>query len=272
MVTDKLSSIPVVKSVDVRDINNAFNAVRECVRVLSTAISSVGSQANQTTFNATQGNTNIAALQAQLAALQVQVNALAATAGGATATYRADATIVKFDVLYPTSDGGVSPVDTQDPTAIFAAVGIATADASIGSSVVTQQTGTLSVTGAGFDPGRAVYAQSGNGLTQYPNYADVALPVGVAISANAVSVRAAWPALRTLPMYAGYEDFMPVALGLIRHAFELVESVFSQPDGLVVKVGDQLLTRAITTSSGSGIDIFDGDGIFGDPRIELAAP
>jgi hypothetical protein len=272
MATNKLSSIPVVKSVDVRDINNAFNAVRECVRVLNEAVSAVNAQANQTTFNASQGSTSTAALQGQLAALQAQVNALSAAGVGPTATYRADAVIVRFDVVYPTSSGGVSPVDTQDSAAIFAAVGIATADAAIGSPIVVQQAGVINTAGAGFERGRAVYAQSGNGLTQYPNYADVAIPVGVAIASDAVNVRTAWPALQTVPMYAGYENFMPVAFGLIRRALELVESVFDQPDGLVVKVGDQLYTRAITTSSGSGIDIADGDGIFGDPRIELVSP
>lgn len=268
----KLSSIPVVKSVDARDINNALNAVRECIRVLAQDVNTASLQAGQNTVNANQGSTSFAVLQGQIALLQSQVNALTAAGVGPTASYRADAAIVKFDVVYPTSSGGVSPVDTQDPSAIFAAAGIATADATIGSLVTVQRSGDISTVGAGFERGRAVYAQSGNGLTQYPNYADVAIPVGVAVASDIVSVRTAWPALQTVPMYAGYENFMPVTLGLIRRALELVESVFNQPDGLVVKVGDQLYTRAITTSSGSGIDIADGDGVFGDPRIDLVAP
>jgi hypothetical protein len=246
MAAGKLSSIPVVKTVDVRDINNALNAVRECIRVLSDALTAVGSQANQTTFNAAQGNANIAALQAQIASLQAQLAALAASAVGPTAVYRADQVISVLDSVYPTSNGGVSPVDTQDPTAVFAAIGVAATSAAIGAPVTVRLSGSLSVIDAGFETGRAVYAQNGGGLTQYPSYADVAVPVGVATGAEQMDVRAAWPTLLVQPLYAaGYEDFLPASWKLMRDAFELAQSFNAQHDGVLSKTGTNTVSTAL---------------------------
>jgi hypothetical protein len=261
-------SVPNIRSADVREINNALNAIRQQLITLNGAVNQIGLKAGQNALNANSSGGALALLQQQVAQLTEAVAVLAAGSLAPLATYRADAAISVNDPVFSTSDGGVSPVDTQDPTAIFAVVGIATTNASLNGNITVRRAGQLSVTGAGFEAGRAVYAQSGSGLTQTPNYDTVAIPVGVATASETMDVRGAWPTLLELPMYAGgYEQYMPVALSLVENTLAFVESIFGQPDGIVVKVGDQLITREIVTPSGSGLNVYDGDGVFGNPTI-----
>lgn len=268
MATERPSISPV-KELDLRSINNALNEVRQQFIVLNQQLQLVNLKAGQNALNASQGSGNVVALQQQVAALTALVGTLAAGSLAPTATYRSDRAVQTNDPVYATSDGGVSPVDTQDPTAIFAVLGLATSNAAIGANVVVRRSGPMAVTGASFEVGRAVYAQAGSGLTQYPNYAAVAIPVGVATATNAMDVRCAWPALLETPLYSGgYEQFMPVALALVENVLSFVTSVFGQPDGILVKVGGQLVTREIVTPSGSGLNVLDGDGVFGNPSIQ----
>lgn len=267
MVTAR-SEIPVVKGNNARDINGAIDAIRQQLRVIAASADLANLRAGQNALNASNGAGSLATLQQQIASLQQQINAL--SAGGLTpvGTYRADQIITALDPVYATSDGGVSPVDTEDPTAIFAVIGVATSNAALGSNVTVRRSGGMTVTAAGFETGRAVYAQVGGGLTQIPNYATVTIPIGVATGATSMDVRAAWPALRQTPPYGdGYEQFMPVTLAAVLDVLEIVRTLFGQSDGIVVKVGDQFVTREIVTPSGSSISVIDGDGVFGNPTI-----
>jgi chromosome segregation ATPase len=72
----KLTAIPVVRSVDARDINNALNAVREGIRVLNAALETLTAQANTTTFNLSQNSIDTASIQGQINALQAEVASL----------------------------------------------------------------------------------------------------------------------------------------------------------------------------------------------------
>lgn len=265
------SEIATVKALDLRSINNAINAISQQLRVIAAAADAANDKAALNAFTAKQSAGSLIPFQQQLASLQTAVAALTAGSQAPTLSYRADAAVVAFDPVYPTSDGGVSPVDTQDPTAIFAVVGVATSSVSSGGNVTVRRSGAMDITGADFEAGRAVYAEIGSGLTQYPSYAGVAIPIGVALTSTTMDVRPAWPALLAVPPYAGHEDFMPVALAAVRDVLEFVSTLFGQEDGFVVKVGNQLITRSIITPSGSGLDITDGDGVHGDPSI-VAVP
>jgi hypothetical protein len=267
MATNKPSAA-AIRSLDLREINNALNGIRQQLFTLGSYIDQVNLKAGQNALNSGGSTDAVGQIQQQLTALQNNLNALIATGVGPTAAYRADVAVAPGDPVYPTSDGGVSPVDTQDPTAIFAVIGIAAADAAVGGNVMVVRSGPMTIPGSSFETGRAVYAQIGSGLTQWPNYAEVAIPVGVAVSESVLDVRAAWPTLRAAPTYDdGYEDFLPVAYGLVRSVLEMVESIYNEPDGIVVKIGHQFVTREIVTPSGSGLDVQDGDGVFGNPSI-----
>ncbi len=262
----KRSAVPVVKAMDLRDINNSFAAVEQQLRTLNTLANEANLKAGQAQVNNSQGGISLLQLQQQLAALQ------AALAGvvtfSAEVTLRADVAVSLFDPVYPTSNGGVSPVDTQDLTAIFAVTGVATAASAAGGNVTVRRYGPVTVSGADFELGRAVYAQVGGGLTQAPNYAKSAVPVGVAVGTEIVEVRPGWPALQERGLYPDtFEDTMPVTLGLVNQVLDFVNSIFGQPDGIMVKVGAQIVTREIVSPSGSAVEVYDGDGVMGNPQI-----
>lgn len=260
------SAVPVVKALDLRDINNTVAAIDQQLRVLNAQVNEANLKAGQAQLQNSQGVGSLLQIQQQLASLQ---SALAAVAGfSAEVTLRADATVALYDAVYPTSNGGVSPVDTQDLTAVFAVTGIATSPASAGGTLTVRRFGPVDVPGSDFEIGRAVYAQVGSGLTQFPNYASVALPVGVAVSSTVLEVRPAYPALNVAAQYSdGYDDFVPVTLMLVRQVLDFVNSIFGQEDGIMVKVGGQIVTREIVSPSGSGTNVTNGDGVFGNPSI-----
>lgn len=262
-------AVPVVRSADPRSIEGALSAVRERLRAIEAQLGTTSLQAGQSTLTLSQSNSSVANLQAQISALRATVDELDSADGGPTATYIASAVVTQYDVVYATSDGRVAPVDTQDLTAVFGVVGIAENSAAVGGDLTVRHSGTLTVTSAAFDAGHAVYAEAGSGLTQYPSYADVALPVGVALSATTMHVTIGGAALQVLPMYAGYEAFMPVTLSLVRDVLDLVTTIMGQPDGIVVKIGDQFVTRSLIAGSGSGIYIDHANGSTGDPTFEL---
>lgn len=259
-----------VKALDLRSINNALNLIREQLFQIALVAESAQAQAGQNTFTASQGTSGIAQLQQQLGALQTALAVLQAGSLAPTATYIADQAVLSMDPVFSTSDGGISPIDTQDPTQIFACIGIATSNAAQGATVVVRRSGVQVGAGVGFEAGRAVYAQIGGGLTQVPNYAAVAIPIGVAINGTDMDVRPAWPALREKPLYGGgFEDYLPVTFQLVRATLELVDSLVGQPDGFVVLVDGNLVTRALVAGSGSGVTIVNPDGATGDPLFSV---
>jgi hypothetical protein len=108
-----------------------------------------------------------------------------------------------------------------------------------------------------------------DGPTQRPDYTNVAIPLGVAVGTDSLGIAPGWPILQYPGVYSSYEGFMPVGFSLVREALELIHGLLNQPDGIVVKIGANLVTREIITPSGGGVTVLHGDGVTGDPTISV---
>lgn len=254
-------AIATPRVLDLRAVQSAVEAARQRIEAIETAVNTLQSSAG-----ASSTATSIATLTAQVAQLTSTVNALSAATNGDQAVYRADAAIEALHAVYATSDGGVSQVDLFDPTAVYAPVGVAVIGASATAQVTVQQTGYLEVPGAVFEPGGPVFAGV-DGLTQRPDYVGLALPLGVAVGTAAMWVAPGGPAVQAPGVYSEYELFLPATLGLVREVLDLVNGLLMEGDGIVVKIGNNLVTREIVGPSGGGVTVTDGDGVLGNPTI-----
>jgi hypothetical protein len=255
-------AIPTPNQLLLRPVQEAVSSARQRIEAIEALVSTLQSGAAASTSAVT-----LASLQAQISQLRGTVTSLLGVVAGNVVTLRADAAIVAYDVVYPTSDGGVSPMDPSSPTGVYAPIGVATIGAALGASVTVQTYGELGIPTASFVVHRAVYADIGGGLTQNPSYLDVAIPIGVAVDTKKLYVAPDWPALRVAGFDPGFEDFLPVTYGAVKDALALLSSLLSSPDGLVVKVGSSLITRTLQGSD--GIAITYPDGVSGNPTFTL---
>ena len=256
-------SIPVLREVEIRAVQGALSAISERLRLIEAQLATTAAVAGNTSVTNSQVNATVNALQAQVARLAATVAALVSSS---ILTLRADAAIAQYDPVWFSSDGGVSPVNLGDPEAIYGVIGIATAAATSGANVTVQVGGVLAVVGAVFTPGGPVFADIG-GLTQFPSYTNLVVPIGVAAGVSSVGIMPSWPVLLQPGVYATYEDFLPVTYRLARDAIEVIGALLTQPDGIVVLSAGTLITREIVSLSGSGITVTDGDGVLGNPTI-----
>lgn len=261
-----LGSPPVndPRSFDLRAFQGSVAAIRERLKQLDIAVTTLVTQ-----VNAPQTGNSLLALQIQVTQLTAQVAMLQSQIGTSQElSFIASSTLTAGQPVIPTGTSTCGPVDTQDPASISAVIGLAKTSVAAGATVSVQTQGNFSVSGAVFTPGEPVYADVGGTMSQYPGYADVAIPIGMATASTTMWVKPGWAALRVMGFNPGYEDFLPATVGLIRDVLELVTTVFSQPDGIVVKVGNSLVTRALIAGSGSGLFIDNPDGVAGDPRFD----
>lgn len=194
--------------------------IRQRIEAIERLLTEVDSRSTASSNSSAQISAALTSLQAQITTVKTDLAALAALTFGPTSTFTADVTVNPGDVVFPTSMSGVSVVDPSDPFSVYAAVGVATTVASGGSLVTVQRFGSIVVGGYAFDAGRAVYAASGGGLTQSPpSYSGVAIPIGVAVAANALYVQPGWPALLADSFDPGFDDFLPVTLSRMRDEF-----------------------------------------------------
>jgi hypothetical protein len=253
--------ITTPRALDLRAVQAAVASARQRVEAIEAAVNVL-----QRTVGASATAESIATLTAQVTQLTRTVNTLFATVASDRAVYRADGAIEALHAVYPTSDGGVSQVDLTDPRAVYATVGVAVVGAAATAQVTVQQSGYLEVPGASFTTGAPVFVGV-DGLTHQPDYAGLVLPMGTAVGASAMWVAPGWPSVQAPGAYSDHELFLPVTLGLVRETLDLINGLLMGGDGIVVKVGNNLVTREIVSPSGGGLTVTDGDGVSGNPTI-----
>jgi len=260
--------ISTPRTLELRVVAQAVENIRQRIEAIEGVSATTAAQAGETTLRAGQQNISISALRAQLVALAARVDALTA-ADPELETYRAGSAITIDTAVYPTDDGVVAQVDPSDPVKVYAVLGVATQTVVEGASIVVRKAGVMQIIGAVFEPGGPVYVGV-DGLTQFPDYINLAIPVGVATSTDEIDVRPGWPALQHPGVYSEYETFLPATWGLVRDAVTLAQDFNSAGNGLVVKTGpDDVTTR--TLQAGANITITNPDGVNGDPVISSTA-
>jgi len=260
--------ISTPRTLELRVVAQAVENIRQRIEAIEGVSATTAAQAGETTLRAGQQNISISALRAQLVALAARVDALT-TADPELETFRAGSAITIGTAVYPSGDGVVSQVDPSDPVKVYAVLGVATQTVVEGANIVVRKAGVMQIIGAVFEPGGPVYVGV-DGLTQFPDYINLAIPVGVATSTDEIDVRPGWPALQHPGVYSEYETFLPATWGLVRDAVTLAQDFNSAGNGLVVKTGpDDVTTR--TLQAGANITITNPDGVNGDPVISSTA-
>jgi hypothetical protein len=257
-------SITTPGRLDLRAIQASVSNARRRVEILEGAVTAL----QNTAVNTTSASATVSALQSEVAGLVIALTSLEATLGQDITTFVADEVIAKYHPVFMSGVGHVRPINPHDPNAIYGTIGIATVAAQINGSVTVQRSGVLQVVGAVFTHGYPVFAGV-DGLTQRPDYTNVSVPIGVAVGTDSVGLAPGWPTLQYPGVYSEYEGYMPVGFSLVREVLELMNGLLNQPDGIVVKIGANLVTRAIITPSGGGVTVLHGDGVAGDPTISV---
>lgn len=261
-------AIPGVRALQLRDVQVAIDRIRERFQTVESQLTSTTAQAGQSTLTLGQSNASISNLQRQLSALVSRVDAIGAPTDKLE-TFIAAAAIEQYDPVYVTTAGFVSPVSPTEPDAIYGVIGVATTAAALGASVVVRKSGTMQIVGAVFQAGGPVYAGL-DGLTQFPDYVNVAVPVGVAVGTDQLDVTPGWPALQYPGVYSEFETFLPATWGLVRDAVQLTDDFNAAASGIVVKTGfDDVSTRTLQQPA-AGITIANPAGTAGDPAFALA--
>lgn len=261
--------IPGVRALQLRDVQGAIDRIRERFAAVEAVLSTASAQAGQTTLTLGQSNASISNLQRQISALVSRVDAIA-TPTDKLETFIAAAAIEQYDLVYVTTAGFVSPVRPSEPGAIYGAIGIATTAAASGANVVVRRAGTMQITGAVFEPGGPVYAGL-DGLTQFPDYVNVTVPVGVAVGTDQLDVTPGWPALQYPGVYSEFEAFLPATWGLVRDAVELTDDFNASANGIVTKTGFGDVTTRAVTGTANRVTVTNGDGVSGNPTVDIAA-
>lgn len=234
--------IPGLRELNLRSIQNVLESIRQRFALVEARLTATTATAGQNGLTLSQSNASLSNLQSQINVLESLVAALSAVSSGPTLMLRADEALDAGQPVYASSDGGCAAVDPTDPEKISGVLGVTETSAGTGGSVTVRQAGLLTIMGAAFDSGRAVYAEIG-GVSQSPNYVGVVIPVGVAVTSTTMYVNVGHASLKLTSFDPGFEDLLPVTYGVIAETLALLDTLFAQTDGLVEWSGGVLVTR-----------------------------
>lgn len=258
-------AIPDPRTFDLRAFQDAVRNTRERIQQLEQAVLAGLSAANSSTLNSQVVN-----LQQQIIGLQQRLTAVEAAVGVNDETQLiADEALAVGMPVVPSGADRCRIADPTDPTAVFPVLGLVSKAGAVGQTVTIRRRGVLSVNGGAFEVGYPVYAGADGELVQHPSYGAVALPVGTAVTTSSLWVAPAPPVLLTEGFDSEHERYMGASVQLVTDALELAAQFAVLPDGLFVKVGDDLVARRLV--EGPGIWIDNADGAEGNPVIRAVA-
>lgn len=244
MATTGKPAIGTPSRLDLRSLQLTINNIRERLKALDDAVNASTTEAlKQDLLN------QIGVLRVSLTALSKRVSKLESALSGDTFTMLANEAITVGQPVVAVSSTRCAVADPNDMTEMFALLGVATNTAAAGAEVVIRVFGPMTITGAAWDTGHAVYVGGGGGLTQIPNYEAVSIPVGVAVGPATLFVSPGWPAL--------YDDTFAQA---------------NTPHSGFVPVTYALLQALIADLSGGDVVLYDNTGramLTGDGRALL---
>ena len=246
MATLGSPAIGTVRSVEPRELNGIIAAARQRIEALERLCTLL-----QNTAAGPNAAANIQALQIQLAQLQQIVNSLSAGSSSVAQaqTFRASATVRAGYPVYGSGDGTCAEANPNDKSTIYNVLGVARTGAASGANVSVQREGVLAVIGAAFTPFEPVFLGV-DGLTPWPDYTNVAVPVGIALSSTTLYVKPGLPALQYLGAYSDAEQMMPVTYRLLAEALLPLTMLLASADGFVYLSDGQLIT--LTSGGGGG--------------------
>ena len=249
-------AIGTVRALEVRELNGVVAAARQRIEALERLTTLL-----QNTAAGPNAANDIQTLKVQLAQLQQVVNSLSSgsTSASLTQTFRASAAVRAGYPVYGSGDGTCAEANPNDSATIYNILGVARAAAASGSNVLVQREGVVTITGAAFTPFEPVFLGI-EGLTTWPDYTNVAVPVGIALSSTTLYIKPGFPALQYLGVYSGAEQLMPVTYRLLAEALLPLTNLLQSADGFVYLSSGQLITLSSGGGGGGGSGyVNDGD-------------
>ena len=256
MATLGVPAIGTVRTAEARELNQIIGNARQRIEALERLITVLTN-----TSAGPQAANDIQTLKIQLAQLQTVVNGLSSgsTSASLTQTFRASAAIRANYPVYGSGDGTCAEANPNEKRTIYNVLGVARAAATSGANVLVQREGLMAVTGATFTAFEPVFLGV-EGLTTWPDYTNVAVPIGIALSSTTLYVKPGFPALQYLGAYNDAEQLMPVTYRLLAQALLPLTTLLQSADGFVYLSEGQLITLSSGGGGGGGGGyVNDGD-------------
>ena len=256
MATLGVPAIGAVRTAEARELNQIIGNARQRIEALERLITVLTN-----TAPGPQAANDIQTLKIQLAQLQAVVNALSSgsTSASLTQTFRASAAVRANYAVYGSGDGTCAEANPNEKSTVYNVLGVARAAAASGANVLVQREGLMTVTGAAFTAFEPVFLGV-EGLTTWPDYTNVAVPIGIALSSTTLYVKPGFPALQYLGVYNDAEQLMPVTYRLLAQALLPLTTLLQSADGFVYLSEGQLITLSSGGGGGGGGGyVNDGD-------------